>query len=83
MANAASRTISSFEVAPDGSLGFLAATPNQGTTALDEALSGDGRHLYVLAGSGIVEFAVAADGSLTRLGSQTDVPTSAAGLAAR
>lgn len=82
VANAASQTISSFAVEPDGSLTFLSAVSNEGRTALDEALSRDSRYLYVLAGTGIVGFEVAADGSLTRLGS-ADVPATAAGLAAR
>jgi 6-phosphogluconolactonase (cycloisomerase 2 family) len=83
VANAASRTISTFEVARDGSLTFLGAVPNEGTTALDEALSQDGRYLYVLAGTGIVGFHVSSDGTLTRIGSQADIPAAAAGLAAR
>jgi 6-phosphogluconolactonase len=83
VANAASQTVSSFAVAPDGSLTFLSAVSNEGRTALDEALSRNSRYLYVLAGNGIVGFEVGADGSLTRIGAQADVPPAAAGLAAR
>jgi 6-phosphogluconolactonase len=83
VANAASQSIASFAVAPDGSLTFLSAVSNEGRTALDEALSRDSRYLYVLAGTGIVEFEVGADGALTRIGSQQDIPAAAAGLAVR
>lgn len=83
VANAASRSISTFAVAPDGSLADLSAQPVGGTTALDEALSRDGRFLYVLAGDRIVEYEAGADGSLMLIGAQTDVATTAAGLAVR
>lgn len=83
VANAASRSISTFAVAPDGSLAHLSAQPVAGTTALDEALSRDSRFLYVLAGDRIVGYEVGADGSLTLIGAQTDVATTAAGLAVR
>jgi 6-phosphogluconolactonase len=82
VANAASRSISTFAVAPDGSLTFLSAQPVPGTTALDEALSRDGRFLYVLAGDSIVGYEVGAGGSLSPI-DQTGVATTAAGLAVR
>lgn len=85
VANAASGSVSTFAVAPDGSLTFLSAVSVQGMTPLDEALSENGRFLYVLAAGthGIVEFEVGADGSLTRIGAQADVAPAAAGLAVR
>ncbi len=85
VANAASGSISTFAVAPDGSLTFLSAVSVEGMTPLDEALSENGRFLYVLAAGthGIVEFKVGADGSLTRIGAQADVAVAAAGLAVR
>ena len=50
---------------------------------LDEALSEDGHTLYVLAAGshGIVQFSVGNDGALTYVGSQLNVPATAAGLA--
>jgi hypothetical protein len=54
-------------------------------TPLDEALSEDGRYLYVLAAGthGIVQFAVGKDGNLTYVGSQLNIPATAGGLAVR
>lgn len=85
VANAASGSISTFAVGPDGSLSFLSAVSVEGMTPLDEALSENGRFLYVLAAGthGIVGFEVGADGSLTRIGAQLDVAPAAAGLAVR
>ena len=82
VANAASRSISTFAVAPDGTLAELSTQPVAGTTALDEALSRDGRFLYVLAGDSVLGYEVGADGSLAPI-ARTGAPTTAAGLAAR
>jgi len=85
VANAASASVSTFTVGPDGSLAFLGAVTIPGMTPLDEALSEGGRYLYVLAAGshGIVELEVGADGSLTPIGAEGDVPATAAGLAVR
>jgi 6-phosphogluconolactonase len=85
VANAASGSVSSFSVAPDGSIAFLGAVSVQGMTPLDEALSEDGHTLYVLAAGshGIVQFSVGDDGALTYVGSQLNIPATAAGLAVR
>ena len=82
VANAASRSISTFAVAPDGSLADVATQPVAGTTALDEALSRDGRFLYVLAGDSILGYEVGAGGSLTPI-DRTRVAPTTAGLAVR
>src|SRR4051795_4311159 len=83
VANAASGSVSSFSVAPDGSISFVGAVSVQGMTPLDEALSEDGHTLYVLAAGshGIVQFSVGDDGALTYAGSQLSIPAAAAGLA--
>jgi len=88
-ANAASGTISGFAVAQDGSLTLLdptGASASLGATShpLDEAFSNNGQFLYNLTdGSHIVSaFRVAADGSLTFVGS-APVPAGADGLAAQ
>ena len=85
VANAASGSVSTFSVAPDGSIAFLGAVSVQGMTPLDEALSEDGHTLYVLAAGshGIVQFSVGDDGALTYVGSQLNIPATAAGLAVR
>lgn len=85
VANAGSGSISTFSVAPDGSLELVSVVSVEGMTPLDEALSESGRFLYVLAAGsdGIVEFEVNADGSLTRIGAETGIATAAAGLAVR
>ena len=56
-----------------------------GMTALDLALSENGRYLYVLAAGshGIVAFDVASDGTLTHVDTQPGVPVAAAGIAVR
>lgn len=53
-------------------------------TALDPAISNNGRYLYVLAAGshGIVSFEIDTDGSLTHIGAQANVPLAAAGIAA-
>jgi 6-phosphogluconolactonase (cycloisomerase 2 family) len=54
-------------------------------TALDLALSENGRYLYVLAAGthGIVTFEVGSDGTLTHVDTEADVPVAAAGIAVR
>ena len=85
VANAASASVSTFAVRPNGSLAFRGALTIPGMTPLDESLSESGRYLYVLAAGshGIVELEVGADGSLTPIGVEADVPATAAGLAVR
>ena len=85
VANAASSSISTFSVARDGSIAFQGAVTIAGMTPLDEAISENGRFLYVLAAGshGIVQFAVGEDGTLTAIGSQPNIPATAAGLAVR
>ena len=75
----------SFGVSPAGVLAFLGATTIDGMTALDLALSENGRYLYVLAAGshGIVGFEVGADGTLTHVETEATVPLAAAGIAVR
>jgi 6-phosphogluconolactonase (cycloisomerase 2 family) len=86
--NTGSGSVSSYEIAFDGTLGLLnpvAANIGSGSSPVDEAISNDSRYLYVLApGSGNIQaFTVALDGSLVPL-SQTPVRlSSASGLVAR
>ena len=85
VANAASSSVSTFAVSPAGELAFLVATTIDGMTALDLALSENGRYLYVLAAGshGIVGFEVGADGTLTHVETEVNVPLAAAGIAVR
>jgi 6-phosphogluconolactonase (cycloisomerase 2 family) len=85
VANAASASVSTFAVSPDGSLAFLGARTIPGMTPLDLAISENGRFLYVLAAGthGIVELAIGSDGSLAPLGAQPGIAAAAAGLAVR
>jgi 6-phosphogluconolactonase (cycloisomerase 2 family) len=83
--NAASATVSSFTVSPEGSPSLLtqvAASTHPGTT--DSAASPDGRFLYVSSGgSGALDaLAVNQDGSLTPLQTLWGLPTSFEGIAA-
>src|SRR6185436_3986757 len=84
VANAASSSVSTFAVSPTGELTFLRAAAINGMTALDLAQSHDGRYLYVLAAGthGIVTFEIGDDGTLTYAGTEDNVPTAAAGIAA-
>jgi 6-phosphogluconolactonase len=85
VANAASGSISTFAVAPDGSLEYRGALTIAGMTPLDLGLSESGRYLYVLAAGshGIVELEVGNDGSLSQIGAQANIPATATGLAVR
>ncbi len=77
--NAGSGSVSGYQAGWSGGLTALGNTATDAGT-VDAAAAGDGRFLYVQAGqAGIVdEFAVAADGSLTAVGSVT-VPGGAGG----
>lgn len=85
-ANAGSRTITAFAIAPDGALARIAADGVSARTPLgptDLALSGGDRYLYALnGGSTITAYRVERDGGLTAIGS-VPVPAGANGLAAR
>ena len=88
-ANAASGSISGYQVMPDGELVLLNADGRTGvlgndTTPIDMALSSTGRYLYALGAKSdtISIFRVEENGSLDPLGS-VSVPASAVGLAAR
>lgn len=85
-ANAHSSTVSSYGVAPNGSLTLLNAvagntTPGGGPT--DLALDVSSSHLYALAGTTISAFRVGSDGGLTPIGVVSGLPATVAGLAAR
>jgi 6-phosphogluconolactonase len=81
-------TISSYSIAPDGSLELVDSVA--GSTVLgekgvrDEALSADGRFLYALDADAqrIFAFAVRTDGRLDPLGDADGLPATVAGLAA-
>ncbi|MCA1682974.1 MAG: beta-propeller fold lactonase family protein [Actinobacteria bacterium] len=97
ISNTTTKTIARFAIAANGSLSFLGTTPILNTLPgpfqfpTDEALSRDGRYLYVLLPSvfggpvsRIDAYRVGADGSLGLLGSTAaDMPAAASGLAAR
>jgi 6-phosphogluconolactonase (cycloisomerase 2 family) len=85
-ANAQSASISSYSVAPDGSLALLAAVAGAtpaGTAPIDLALSRNSSYLYSLASGTISIFRVSGQGSLTRVGVVVGLPATTAGLAAR
>jgi 6-phosphogluconolactonase len=83
VANAASSSVSTFTVSPEGELAFQRAVRIDGMTALDLALSKNGRYLYVLAAGshGVVTFQVGHDGTLTHVDTEADVAVAAAGIA--
>jgi 6-phosphogluconolactonase len=84
-ANAGSGSISTFAVAPSGELSLAATTVvSAGAHIIDEAVSGNGRFLYVIAdATGVVHgFRIDADGSLSALGSVGGLPVGSGGLAA-
>jgi len=87
-ANAGGATISGFSIAADGALTLL--DPSGATVALgagahplDEAVSQDGRFLYVLVDGRhtIAGFRIGADGSLRPLGEAGTLPAGSVGLA--
>ena len=88
-ANAGSGTVSGFSVGHDGTLTLLdpsGVTGNLGAGShpLDEAVSKNGRFLYVLVDGlhQVGAFRIDADGSLTSLGAVGGLPAGAVGLAA-
>ena len=86
--NAATATISSYTVAPDGTLSLLNATAGStgtGSAPTDMALSADDGFLYVRDGGTdtVSAFSVGTDGSLTSIGSFGTLPAGAQGIAAR
>jgi 6-phosphogluconolactonase (cycloisomerase 2 family) len=85
--NAGSGSISSYQIADDGSLTLLnamAGLTGAGSTPVDMAFSNSGNYLYALGNSAhtITIFQMGADGSLNNLGAVT-VPAGVAGLAAQ
>ncbi len=87
-ANAGGATISGFSIAADGSLALLnptgaTAVLGAGAHPLDEAVSADGRFLYVLVDGRhtIAGYRIAVDGSLSPLGEVGTLPAGAVGLA--
>jgi 6-phosphogluconolactonase (cycloisomerase 2 family) len=87
-ANAGGATISGFSIAADGSLTLLdptgaTAVLGAGAHPLDEAVSQDGRFLYVLVDGRhtIAGYRIGADGSLSPLGEVGTLPAGAVGLA--
>jgi len=89
-ANAASGTVSGYEVHPDGSLSLLNANGQTGivgagSAVIDLAVSQNGKYLYVVARNfgGVYEFAIGANGGLTPIGNTSGLPTSSTtGIAA-
>jgi len=82
--NAGSGTMASYEVLPDGRLAFFGNTSaGVGAKPLDNAVSSDGRYLYVLDGNlnQISVFSIGADAQLSPVGA-TPIPAGSAGIAA-
>lgn len=86
-ANAGSGTITGYSIGANGVLSRLdtsGVTGTTGGTPLDEAVTKNGKFLYVLNGAGRIDaFGVESDGSLASHAGATGVPVSAAGLVAR
>lgn len=87
-ANAGGATISGYSIAANGALTLLdpdgaTAVLGAGAHPLDEAVSSDGRFLYVLVDGrhSLAGYRIAADGSLTLLGEVGALPAGAVGLA--
>lgn len=89
MANLAGGTVSSYTIAPDGTLTLLQSVAGTdgppASGSIDEALSNNSHFLYVrnITEGTISVYAVQADGSLTPVQTVTGLPPSAIGLAAR
>jgi 6-phosphogluconolactonase len=90
--NAASGTISAFDVGVDGRLTLrhaVAASTGAGSSPLDMALSRDGRFLYVVAPGNattpgtVRAYAIRDDGTLAGVSAVDGIPGTAYGLAAR
>ena len=81
-------TVSCYEITPDGGLRLhdpVAGSTGQGEKGLrDEAISGDGRHLYAIHADSqkLCGWAVGQGGQLTPVGEFEGVPDTVAGLAA-
>lgn len=85
-ANAGSQSISSYAVAPDGSINLIegvAANTPPATNPTELALSRNSSLLYSLATGTISIFSVGSNGALISLGVVQGMPTTLAGLAAR
>jgi 6-phosphogluconolactonase (cycloisomerase 2 family) len=89
-ANTGSGNVTGLSVSRGGSLALLdpsgiSATLAPGAHAIDEAISRGGRFLYVLdsAHGSVSGFAIAADGSLSPVGTAGGLPASDSGLLAR
>jgi 6-phosphogluconolactonase (cycloisomerase 2 family) len=85
--NAGSGTISSYQIAEDGSLTLLqvmAGSTGAGSSPVDIAFSNNGSFLYALGNAAhtITIFQMGADGSLSNLGAMS-VPAGVTGLAAQ
>jgi 6-phosphogluconolactonase (cycloisomerase 2 family) len=84
-ANAGSGTISTFAVAENGALTLeRTTTVSAGAHIIDEAVSANGRFLYVIADrtGQVYGFRIGGDGSLTALGAVDGLPAGNGGLAA-
>ena len=81
-------TVSSYEIAPDGSLTLhdpVAGSTRQGEKGVrDEAISGDGRYLYAIDADAqkLFGWTVQSNGTLVPIGALEGVPATVAGLAA-
>ena len=87
-ANAGSDTVSGYRVAQNGGLTLLDADGASGHTGagpLDDAVTPDGKFLYVLNGKGdsISGFAIGARATLTKLTDMPSLPATAFGLVVR
>src|SRR5215469_17672403 len=86
--NFGDRTVSCYEITPDGSLKLhdpvAGSTGQDGKGLRDEAISGDGRYLYAIDADAqkLIGWAVGQDGQLTPTGQFDGVPDTVAGLAA-
>jgi 6-phosphogluconolactonase len=71
--NTGSATVSTYAVAPGGTLTFIGSTAISGAGAEDARLAPDGHTLWIVEGGGdvIAGFAVGSNGSLTSLGTPT------------
>ena len=84
-ANAGSGTISTFSVAANGVLSLAhTTTVSAGAHIIDEAVSANGRFLYVIADKTgrVYGFRIGSDGSLAALGAVDGLPAGNGGLAA-
>ena len=85
-ANAGSGSISTFAVGPTGALTLLTTTViSAGAHVIDEAISNNGRFLYVLADQigQVYGYRINADGSLSALGAVSGLPAGNGGLVAQ